>query len=85
MPTGAVLTNTSNFQPFAPNGFKGIFKGASVVFFAYLVSWQTTQVTGEAWGLFVTVHAFLMLQQLEHHCPMLVTQQRMIASVLQCW
>jgi hypothetical protein len=37
---GAVLTKTSNFTPFAPNGFNGIFKGASMVFFAYLVSHQ---------------------------------------------
>ena len=35
---GGVLTNTDNFKPFAPFGFNGIFKGASVVFFAYLVS-----------------------------------------------
>lgn len=33
---GAVLTRTSNFTPFAPNGFNGIFRGASMVFFAYL-------------------------------------------------
>ena len=35
--SGAVLTKTSNLTPFAPFGFNGIFKGASMVFFAYLV------------------------------------------------
>jgi amino acid transporter len=33
---GAVLTKTSNLTPFAPFGFNGIFRGASMVFFAYL-------------------------------------------------
>jgi hypothetical protein len=32
-----VLTKTSNLTPFAPHGFNGIFRGASMVFFAYLV------------------------------------------------
>ncbi|WIA13510.1 hypothetical protein OEZ85_007083 [Tetradesmus obliquus] len=34
--TGAVYSNKSNWADFAPMGFNGIFRGASVVFFAYL-------------------------------------------------
>jgi hypothetical protein len=35
--TGAVYSNKDNWTNFAPMGFNGIFRGASVVFFAYLV------------------------------------------------
>eukprot|EP00878_Enallax_costatus_P009963 GHUV01010401.1.p1 GENE.GHUV01010401.1~~GHUV01010401.1.p1 ORF type:complete len:422 (+),score=60.12 GHUV01010401.1:2000-3265(+) len=34
--TGAVYSQPSNWTPFAPGGFDGMFRGASVVFFAYL-------------------------------------------------
>jgi hypothetical protein len=34
---GAVYSNKENWKDFAPMGFNGIFRGASVVFFAYLV------------------------------------------------
>ena len=33
---GAQHINTANYQPFAPNGFKGIHQGAAIVFFAYI-------------------------------------------------
>lgn len=36
--SGAVYSNKDNWTNFAPMGFNGIFRGASVVFFAYLVS-----------------------------------------------
>jgi hypothetical protein len=36
-PAGAVYSNKENWKDFAPMGFDGIFRGASVVFFAYLV------------------------------------------------
>jgi hypothetical protein len=32
-----VYSNKENWKDFAPMGFNGIFRGASVVFFAYLV------------------------------------------------
>jgi len=33
---GFIYTDKSNWKPFAPFGFDGMFRGASVVFFAYL-------------------------------------------------
>ena len=33
---GAFYIDTANWQPFAPNGMKGILKGVSAVFFAYI-------------------------------------------------
>jgi APA family basic amino acid/polyamine antiporter len=33
---GAMHINTANYQPFAPNGFRGIHQGAAIVFFAYI-------------------------------------------------
>ncbi len=33
---GAQYINPANYQPFAPNGFSGIFTGAAMIFFAYL-------------------------------------------------
>ena len=33
---GAFYVNTDNWSPFAPNGFTGILKGVSAVFFAYI-------------------------------------------------
>jgi APA family basic amino acid/polyamine antiporter len=33
---GIQYTNTANYQPFAPFGFTGIFKGSITVFFAYI-------------------------------------------------
>lgn len=33
---GATHINTSNYHPFAPNGFRGIHQGAAIVFFAYI-------------------------------------------------
>lgn len=33
---GAFEVDTSNWSPFAPNGFKEILTGATVVFFAYV-------------------------------------------------
>ncbi|MGQ0643608.1 MAG: amino acid permease [Gemmatimonadaceae bacterium] len=33
---GAQYINTDNYQPFAPNGFRGIWQGAAIVFFAYI-------------------------------------------------
>lgn len=42
---GAVLTNTANLTPFAPFGFNGIFRGASMVFFAYL-GFEVRQLAG---------------------------------------
>ncbi len=33
---GAMHINKANYQPFAPNGFKGIHQGAAIVFFAYI-------------------------------------------------
>jgi APA family basic amino acid/polyamine antiporter len=33
---GATHLHGGNYQPFAPNGFKGIHQGAAIVFFAYI-------------------------------------------------
>jgi APA family basic amino acid/polyamine antiporter len=33
---GAMHIDTSNYTPFAPNGWKGIHQGAAIVFFAYI-------------------------------------------------
>ena len=33
---GAMAIDPSNWQPFAPNGWKGIHQGAAIVFFAYI-------------------------------------------------
>ncbi|HEV8362162.1 MAG TPA: amino acid permease [Gemmatimonadaceae bacterium] len=33
---GAQYINTDNYKPFAPNGFRGIWQGAAIVFFAYI-------------------------------------------------
>src|SRR3954463_7217418 len=33
---GAVHIDTSNYVPFAPNGWRGIHQGAAIVFFAYI-------------------------------------------------
>ena len=33
---GAMHIDTANYQPFAPNGWKGIHQGAAIVFFAYI-------------------------------------------------
>jgi APA family basic amino acid/polyamine antiporter len=33
---GATHLNSSNYHPFAPNGFTGIHQGAAIVFFAYI-------------------------------------------------
>ena len=33
---GAMHINTSNYVPFAPNGWRGIHQGAAIVFFAYI-------------------------------------------------
>jgi len=33
---GASYIQTSNFQPFLPNGFSGVISGAAIIFFAYL-------------------------------------------------
>ncbi len=33
---GAQHINTENYKPFAPNGFRGIWQGAAIVFFAYI-------------------------------------------------
>jgi APA family basic amino acid/polyamine antiporter len=33
---GAAHIDTANFQPFAPNGWRGIHQGAAIVFFAYI-------------------------------------------------
>src|SRR5437899_8065104 len=33
---GATHLNSANYQPFAPNGFRGIHQGAAIVFFAYI-------------------------------------------------
>ena len=33
---GAFYVNTDNWNPFAPNGLKGVLKGVSAVFFAYI-------------------------------------------------
>jgi APA family basic amino acid/polyamine antiporter len=33
---GLTHINTANYEPFAPNGFKGIHQGAAIVFFAYI-------------------------------------------------
>src|SRR5438128_9773809 len=33
---GATHINRANYQPFAPNGFRGIHQGAAIVFFAYI-------------------------------------------------
>src|SRR5262249_32516468 len=33
---GATHINGANYQPFAPNGFRGIHQGAAIVFFAYI-------------------------------------------------
>lgn len=33
---GAQFINPANYNPFAPNGFSGIFQGAALVFFAYI-------------------------------------------------
>jgi APA family basic amino acid/polyamine antiporter len=33
---GAMHIDTSNFTPFAPNGWRGIHQGAAIVFFAYI-------------------------------------------------
>src|SRR5690554_2804042 len=33
---GAFYVDTSNWTPFAPNGFEGVLKGVSAVFFAYI-------------------------------------------------
>jgi hypothetical protein len=43
---GAVYSNKENWKAFAPMGFNGIFRGASVVFFAYLVRqlWPQAQL-----------------------------------------
>src|ERR1043166_5932167 len=34
--TGAFFVNTSNWDPFLPNGIPGLLKGISAVFFAYI-------------------------------------------------
>jgi len=33
---GLTHINTANYQPFAPNGFRGVHQGAAIVFFAYI-------------------------------------------------
>ncbi len=33
---GAMHIDTANYEPFAPNGFRGIHQGAAIVFFAYI-------------------------------------------------
>jgi basic amino acid/polyamine antiporter, APA family len=33
---GAMNVNPDNFEPFAPNGWRGIHQGAAIVFFAYI-------------------------------------------------
>jgi APA family basic amino acid/polyamine antiporter len=33
---GAMHVNPENYRPFAPNGFRGIWQGAAIVFFAYI-------------------------------------------------
>ena len=33
---GAQHINTENYKPFAPNGLRGIWQGAAIVFFAYI-------------------------------------------------
>ena len=33
---GAMHIDTSNYEPFAPNGWRGIHQGAAIVFFAYI-------------------------------------------------
>ena len=33
---GAQYIDTENYKPFAPNGFRGIWQGAAIVFFAYI-------------------------------------------------
>ena len=33
---GALHINPENYEPFAPNGFRGIHQGAAIVFFAYI-------------------------------------------------
>jgi len=33
---GAFYVNTENWSPFAPNGFGGVLRGVSGVFFAYI-------------------------------------------------
>src|SRR5690349_6114744 len=33
---GATHINRANYEPFAPNGFRGIHQGAAIVFFAYI-------------------------------------------------
>ncbi|HJU74942.1 MAG TPA: amino acid permease [Gemmatimonadaceae bacterium] len=33
---GAQFIDTDNYKPFAPNGFRGIWQGAAIVFFAYI-------------------------------------------------
>jgi APA family basic amino acid/polyamine antiporter len=33
---GAMHIDTANYQPFAPNGWRGIHQGAAIVFFAYI-------------------------------------------------
>ncbi|MGH7693428.1 MAG: amino acid permease, partial [Gemmatimonadaceae bacterium] len=33
---GAQYIDTDNYKPFAPNGFRGIWQGAAIVFFAYI-------------------------------------------------
>lgn len=47
---GAVYSNKSNWADFAPMGFNGIFRGASVVFFAYLVRPLPAKIT-TLWAL----------------------------------
>ena len=33
---GAMHVDAANYQPFAPNGFRGVHQGAAIVFFAYI-------------------------------------------------
>lgn len=44
---GFVYTNKDNWSPFAPMGFDGVFRGASVVFFAFLGERRGTAAVGQ--------------------------------------
>jgi hypothetical protein len=64
-PSGAVYSKKENWADFAPMGFNGIFRGASVVFFAYLVSrlQATPSALHKMWIKVVCMHCMLCMLQ----------------------
>jgi APA family basic amino acid/polyamine antiporter len=40
---GAFHVNSANWHPFFPGGFAGVWRGASLIFFAYLRRWCDRQ------------------------------------------